>query len=300
LTLRFLSAWFASALFLATFGFAQTPELRGSAMLDCSGLPCVDAVLANGKHLRMLIDTGDQASIVDTDVAKQLGLETTPVNGKDGKPVAGYARATLTGVKIGDGQLGDVKVLVLDIAKHIKRDRMPACDGSITYAAFKDRLLQLNYVKRQVRFSEPLAREVACTEKCGDLTLPTFGKQGPPIVLATGFAVNQKPITAQIDTLFSGTLLVYPTSVEKLGLQTEAQSQKMHFFPYTDDGVDMMEASAKTESFGGHTLANDAPLYFAGPEVHLPDGMFDATVGHALFLNTVLTLDFHDMKVWMD
>jgi hypothetical protein len=248
----------------------------------------------------MLVDTGNVNSVLDTAVAKKLGLAVAPVNGKDGKPVPGYGHAVLPEAKIGDGALGDIKVLVMDLAEDMKRDRIPLSDGTIAYTAFKDRILQLDYVGRQVRFSDALMAEIPCPVTCGVLTLPTFGKQGPPIVVATGFTVNQKPITAQVDTLFSGTLLVYPTSVEKLGLSHAALSQKKRFFPYTDDGVNILEASASTEAFGERMLAKDAPLYFAGPAVHLPDGMFDATVGHELFAHSVLTLNFHDMRVWME
>jgi hypothetical protein len=280
--------------------FAQAPELRGGAMLDCSGLPCVDATLANGKHLKLLVDTGDYNSTLDREVAKQLGLDVAPVSGQDGKPVPGYGKSVLSGLKIGDGSLGDIKILVMDLAQEVKRNHMPACDGSITYTAFKNRLLQLDYVKRLVRFSEPLTHEVACRGSCGEITLPTFGKKGPPIVVATGFSVNQKPITAQIDTLFSGTMLIYPTSVDKLGLNAEVTSQKKRFFPYTDDGVNMFEATAKTEGFGQRSLASNTPLYFAAPEVHLPDGMFDGTVGQELFAHSILNLDFHNMKFWIE
>jgi predicted aspartyl protease len=87
-------------------------------MLDCSGLPCVDATLANGKQLRLLIDTGNVNSALDTAVAKEAGLTVTPINGRDGKP-AGYGRSVLPAVKAGDGSLGDLKVLVLDLSDYI-------------------------------------------------------------------------------------------------------------------------------------------------------------------------------------
>jgi hypothetical protein len=61
----------------------------------------------------------------------------------------------------------------------------------------------------------------------------------------------------------------------------------------------MLEARSKTEAFGERVLGSGEPVYFATDAVHLPDGMFDATVGHALFQHSVLSLDFHDMKVWM-
>ena len=117
--------------------------------------------------------------------------------------------------------------------------------------------------------------------------------------MSTGFSVNHKPITAQVDTLFDGTMLIYPPSVEKLGLAEVARTTRKRFFKYTDDGVEMLEAQSKVEGFGERSLVSGAPVYFATPAVHLPDGMFDATVGHGLFQHSVLSLDFHDMKLWM-
>ena len=46
-------------------------------------------------------------------------------------------------------------------------------------------------------------------------------------------------------------------------------------------------------------LAKDATVYFAGPEVHLPDGMFDGTVGHALLEHSVVVMDLKGMRVWL-
>jgi hypothetical protein len=255
--------------------------------------------LATGKHLRLLVDTGNVNSVLDAAVAKNLGLDVTPATGRDGNPLTGISRTALHDVKLGDASLGDVKFLVMNLADDIKRDRIPVSDGTLAYTAFKERILELDYLRKKVQFSEPLTSAAPCPGNCGTLTTPTFGKSGPPIVVATGFSVNQKPITAQIDTLFSGTMLIYPTSVDKLGLAEQAASKKKQFFRYTDDGVDMLEGRAKSETFGDRALAHDAPLYFATADVHLPDGMFDGTVGHALFEHSVLSLNFHDMKMWM-
>jgi len=277
---------------------AQLPTLQSTAMLDCSGLPCVDATLANGKHLRLLIDTGNVNSALDTAVAQTAGLAVTPINGPDGKP-AGYSTSVLLGLKVGDASLGDLKVLVADLSEYIKRDRLPAADGTLAYTAFKNRLFQLDYLHHAVRFSEPLIAALPCPGFCGSLTTPTFGKDRRPIIVSTGFSVNGKPVTAQIDTMFTGTMLIYPASIEKLSLTPESQTSRKQFFKYTDDGVDMLEAQATTESFGDRVLAKPAPLFFATPSVHLPDGRFDATVGHALFEHSILSLNFRDMKLWL-
>ena len=277
----------------------QTPELNGGPMLACSGLPCIDVTVANGKRLRLLLDTGDHDSVLDTAVAKQLGLTLMAVAGRDGKP-SPFQSAVLPGVRLGQASLGDVKVRVMDLSQFITQDRLPASDGTLAYSAFQDRLLTLDYRTHTLLFSAPLRNPLPCPGYCGSLSTPTFGKKGPAILVATGFSVNGEPVTAQIDTLFSGTLLVYPTSVTKLRLDQADRTTKTEFFKYTDGGVHMRQAESRTQAFGNTVLANDAPLYFATDEVHLPDGMFDATVGHALLEHAVLSLDLHDMKVWLN
>jgi hypothetical protein len=278
---------------------AHAETLKGGPMLNCSGLPCVDLVIPDGKHLRMLIDTGNVNSMLDAAVAKAMGLELTPVSGGDGKPIPGYQRSVLTDARLGDASLGDVRVLVADIASYVKKDQMPAADGTLSYTAFKNRLLQLDYKKQTVLVSEPLTQNVPCPGFCGEITTPTFGKHGPPIVVSTGFKVNGQPLTVQLDTLFSGTMLVYPSSIGKLGLVKESESQRKQFFRYTDGGVNMMESEAATESFGSKVLARKVPVFFATDEVHQPDAMFDGTVGHGLFKGRVLTLDFHSNHAWL-
>jgi hypothetical protein len=101
-------------------------------------------------------------------------------------------------------------------------------------------------------------------------------------------------------TLFAGTLLVYPTSVEKLGLSALAKTQQKRSFPCTDGGVDMFEAPGTTQSFAGTLLQRDAPVYFATADVNQPDGMFDGTVGDALLRKFAVTLDLRNMTIAID
>ena len=60
----------------------------------------------------------------------------------------------------------------------------------------------------------------------------------------------------------------------------------------------MKEAPAEKEGFRDLTLSGPAPLvYFPTPDVHEPDGFFDATVGLELFYKAAVTLNFHDMTI---
>ncbi len=96
--LYWMSVIFFGFLAPSVFARVKKPSLRGGAMLSCSGLPCVDITLKNDKHVRMLIDMGDSYSIIDTAMAKSMGLQMQSVTGEDGKP-AKYGKATLEGAR---------------------------------------------------------------------------------------------------------------------------------------------------------------------------------------------------------
>jgi Aspartyl protease len=290
--------WLVMVFCVAQSG-AQLPPFSHAKLLMCEGLPCVDAVVG-GKHLRLAVDTGNPNSALDAKAALAAGLSLQPVNGADGKPIAGFQKAVANDVVIGDVAFKELRFLVIDLSSAIKDKTFPDVDGTIAYGAFKDRIVQLDYPGGTLSVSQPLTSSTACLAACGDISLITFGHRGPPIVTTTGFTVNGKPMSVQVDTMFTGTLLVFPTSVEKLGLSSEAQSKASQYFAFTDEGVDMFRSEAQQLGFGSKTLATKAPLYFAGPKVHLPDGLFDGTVGAELLGRHKVTFDFHDNKFWLD
>lgn len=272
-----------------------------ATLLDCSGLPCVEIVLTGGRHLKMGIDTGNPSSYLNAKVADEIGLKQTPYLDSHGKEVPGIKVTTLPGVALGSGSLGDVKVAIFDLSDQIGKGTFPQVDGALAYGLFKQRVLRLDYAKNLLSYSALLSSKAACpVSTCGKISFIPFGQHGPPIVVASGFTLNGNPLQVQIDTMFAGTMLVFPTSIGKLGLASVSQPKKVRHFPYTDEGVDMPQAEGFREGFGTATLLQSGPLYFAGPQVHLPDGLFDGTVGQELFAKHRLTLDFKGMNVWLD
>lgn len=268
-------------------------------MLACSGLPCLDVRVGADAHVKMLIDTGNAVSVLDRAVAQRLGLKLEPYVGRDGKVHPEYAKATLAGVKIGSRALGEVVVLVMDLAADISKGEMPDAEGTLAYTAFGPRQLRMDYKYHRVELSGVLAQEHSGPMHSSSLTLPSFGQHGPPVVVTNGFRVNGKLLTVQIDTLYTGTLLIYPTAVERLGLSSQQKGTVMRTFPFTDGGVQMIGGKAASIGFLESGLAADSPVYFATPAVHIPDGMFDGTVGQELFAGRVLMFDFHSHWFWI-
>ena len=265
-------------------------------LLDCDGTPCVEATLGDSQNVRLGIDTGNVDSVLDAKAASAAGIKASgsmPANAP-----AGMFRASIPTVRIGGVTLSEVPAMGMDLTEMIEQKQMPHVDGTLAYTAFKDRAIELDFVKKKMRISEALTGVVPCAGACDRISLITFGKDGPPIVVARGFEINGKKVSAQVDTMFTGSLLVYTDSIERLGLSSEAATKETEMFPLTDGGVAMKFAPAKAEAFHAIALGGANPkVYFPTADVHEPDGLFDATVGLALFQNTVLTLDFHSMTI---
>jgi hypothetical protein len=268
-------------------------------LLDCDGTPCVDARIGEGKVVRFGIDTGNVDSVVDSKIAEAAGLKpSTPP--KPGAP-SGIFRTTMPAVHIGSLTLAKVAAIGMDLAEMISQEQMPHVAGTLAYPAFQDRIVQLDFAAHKFRVSETLTAPVKCTGACDTISLITFGKEGPPIVVADGFEINGEKVSAQVDTMYTGSLLVYTASIEKLSLSGAAKTTDVRLFPLTDGGVNMRVAEAQKESFNGVILVQDgAKVYFPTDTVHEPDGLFDATVGLELFRDAVLTLDFHDMTIELE
>jgi hypothetical protein len=300
-----LAAQTAPAAKTESQGVAPTKFAAEVPLLDCDGVPCIEARIGEGKLLKFALDTGNVSSVVDKDVAEAGGLKPTkamPAGAPAGMfltaiPAVHIGRAA-AGAAAGEVTLREVPALGLSLGDMIGQKQMPDVAGTLAYTAFKDRIVQIDFVAHKVRISELLAQAAECPGGCDRFSLITFGKKGPPIVVAEGFAINGKAVTAQVDTMYTGTMLVYSISIDKLGLSDAAKSEKTENFPFTDGGVDMKSAPAEKESFHDTVLGVSAPVvYFPTADVHEPDGMFDATVGLGLFYGTVLTLDFRDRTI---
>lgn len=277
---------------------AATAALAASTEVPfepCNGMICVPVALADGKSHVLLLDTGNVNSWLTLETARALQLQLEPIQ-RGGKTLDGVFRLGQQTVSLGARPLsGRFAALSPEQSGEMPR----GVDGALAYTLFTGLILQIDYPQRKIRVLDPPANDPAAAGSA--LSLITFGKQGPPIVVASGFKVNDRPVNAQIDTCFTGTLLVYDHAISALGLQSAAALGQPRYFPYTDGGVNMNEARAQSVGFGPYTLtAMPATIYFSGQgklPVHQPDGLFEATVGNALFVHSVVTLDFRAMKV---
>jgi hypothetical protein len=298
--------WFGAVIFFpvlggSALGQAVTPAagfkfVTEVPLLECDGTPCIEARIGEGKPIRMGIDTGNVNSVLDAKVAERDGLKPTGKAQQVGAP-DGMFQTVIPSLHIGALTLKDVPALGADLSEMIRAKEMPRVEGVLAYTAFQDRMLQLDFAAHMLRISD-VRPNVVCNGHCEKISLITFGKDGPPIVVAEGFRINGEKVSAQVDTMFTGSMLIYTASIEKLSLKGASQSTDVRFFPLTDGGVNMKSAEEQKESFQDLVLSGQkAMVYFPTENVHEPDGLFDATVGLELFRDAVLSLNFHDMTI---
>jgi hypothetical protein len=302
------AALVAAAIFLPASTYAQSTSaafngvrfLTEVPILDCKGTPCIEARIGDGAPLKFVIDTGNVDSVIDAKIMKAADLKPLHPPLPGGAPIEMIPTQIPT-LHIGSMALTQVSAAGMDLTDMINQNQMPDVAGTLAYPAFKDRIIQLDFVANKFRISDILKSPVKCAGKCDTISLINFGNDGPPIVVADGFEINTVKVSAQIDTMYTGSMLVYTASIDKLSLNGANSTTETRMFPLTDGGAAMRVADAQEEGFEGITLAKEgAKVYFPTEAVHEPDGLFDATVGLELFRDAVLTLDFHDMTLSLD
>lgn len=302
--LRFLLLALPFAIAFPQFTPAPQPRLVELPLLDCAGLPCIDLTTGSGKTLRMVIDLGEVNAYLDLKAAQSLGVSLQSLKGTGGADINEVQQTVVPGAHLGDLPLGDFPFMVLDTTPQPDKPGQPAtpfpADGALTYGAFKNRLVQIDGTKRVLRVSEPESDPPPCPRECSNLVIKHFGNWGPVTLTAEGFTLNGQPLDVQLDTTFTGTLLVYPAAIEKLGLKKQSKAKPKETFPYAQGGIKLARSDEGAIAFRGIALLENGPLYFATPDAHLPPVQFDATVGIGLLDRGIANFDFKGMHFWFD
>jgi hypothetical protein len=275
---------------------------------DCSSLLCVVMTASDGKTLHLVLDLGERNAYLSLRAAKSLGLDLHPFMSKDGNAIPDVQQTIVPGAKLGDLPMGDFPFVVIDVEpeRNLQEPRKETLakplpgDGALTYGAFQNRVVQLDIPNHILRISKPQINAQPCPRECSDLITKHVGQFGPVTITADGFAVNGQPVDAQIDTLFTGTMLIYPAGIERLDLKKQAKSKDKQTFPYIHDGIELAQWNGASESYRNISLAQNAPLYFPLKHEAFANVQFDATVGDGLLSRGVVTFDFKGNHFWID
>src|SRR5580700_3445313 len=144
--LRMLLTIFCFTIF-ATLSVAQARTERAGGvkfatevpLLDCDGMPCVEARIGTGPNLKMGIDTGNVDSVLDTPYAEAAGLKPTAPLPAGAPP--GMYQTVIPSISVGSVKLANVETLAMVLSDMVSQNQVPHVDGTLAYTAFKDRIL---------------------------------------------------------------------------------------------------------------------------------------------------------------
>lgn len=274
-------------------------------LLTCSGLPCVEMTSSKVNVMRLVIDLASVHAYLNLSAAQQRNLQLTPLTSADGKPISAVQQTVVPGAKLGDVQLGDFPFMVTDIGADQstgkKKSVIFPADGALAFGSFQHRRIQLDWAKHVLRISDPIVDPLPCPRDCQDLKSEPFGDYGPRTLVAQGFEIGGKPVRAQIDTLFGGSMLLYPKAADLIDATSLEKSKHKQEFPFAQGGLKLSEALPVDYTFNRDSILNDAPVFFwSDKENAAPDVSFGATVGTGLLSRALFTFDFAAWKIWME
>ncbi len=261
------------------------------------GVILLDVDISGGHVIKLVLDTGDQASVIDLDLAKELKLPFEKLlhlpAGTKGPDIS-TPQFSVAKTRIGDTDFEDKPFLVLPISEQLKAMGI-TCQGTIGYRFFEAQVVQIDYQAHKLRVLPAMPPPPA-----GVVVVPIQWKQylkdGPYLLTTDQFKVGEHPVVAQFDTLFARTMILFTTRLPWL------ESRRLPDLPsaFYEDGVLRAALPSLPVALGSHLYAPTPPAYLADKDAHLPETDIAAVLGNVFFLDAVVTLDYKKDRMMVE
>jgi predicted aspartyl protease len=251
-------------------------------------------VKINGKVYDMLLDTGTDAAAIELTTAKELGLKmsnaslTATGGGTDNPPV--YL-TILPQVELSALVAKNLSAAAIDLSRLSRRIGRPIY-GVLGYSLLKDRIVQVDYPKQVIRFytASPFPSRDKSNER-SRVALP-FRLVGRVPVIDDVY-VNDKKVTAVIDTGSSQTFSLTPAAIQRLKLDEEVKSAT------PDSSVGYMGRATvkkgKIRNIRIGTISLDWPaVTFFMKGMGYDDRPFEVNIGNIFMKDFIITFDYRN------
>ena len=264
------------------------------------GTILLEVDLSGGHIVKLALDTGDEASVLDLEVAKAMNLPFDKLpdkifNIQPGKgPDLSVPQIAVTKVKVGGGEFHSKNFLVLPIAESLKTMGVDS-QGTLGYRFFQEQVIQIDYPASKLRVLPEMPPKPE-----GAVVLPMQWKQylkdGPYLITTDQFHVGDHALVAQFDTLFARSMILFTTKVP--WLESERIKELPPFF--YEEGILRPVQPAGTVALGDHRYEPTPPAYLADKEARVPETDITAVLGNVFFLNAVVTLDYKKDRMMVE
>jgi len=185
--------------FLAGKGFVEIPFVLNANHIH------IPVSIGDAKPLNFILDTGAGGPVVDTEVAKKLGLELV---GKIEARGAGEGTQeanliSLSSIRFGDLVIDSVSGATIGLGHLNKYEGMPV-EGILGYDIFSRFVVKIDYESQKLTLYEP----------------SSFKYQGKGDVLPITLENNHPPVTATVDGQYEGTFVIDCGARSSLALHT--------------------------------------------------------------------------------
>lgn len=267
----------------ASFDFAQ-------------GVILLDVDLGGGFTTKMVFDTGDEANVLDIDLAQEMKVpfdKMLHVPRGQGPDIS-VQQLRINPVHLGDADFPARDFLIFPVAGELKELGVTA-RGTLGYRFFEEKVIQIDYPARKLRV---LAAMPSKPE--GAVVLPIrwmpYDQSNKTVGVTTinELKLGTHSLTAQYDTLFFGSVILFTSKLPWL------ETTRLPGLASANYEGGILRAALPTEPFalGEHRLAAPLPAYLADKDARVPDTEINAVLGNVFFQNAVVTLDYkHDQMM---
>ena len=284
---------------LCLFSLAAAPALAAPsadlALVDCGKLSCIDVGAPGGATLRMVLDTGNENTVLSQAAADRLHLASKPAQGADGKDIPNIGLTEPTVLDLGGVKLPVTPLLVAPLQTYTKALGAPV-DGVLSYAQLKGWIADLDFKTNRLHLTQDA---VAKPRSILRARYVKYRSNAATVLVVDGLAIHGYPIRAQLDLAFEGGLLLFPNALGPVGLSDTKPGAPVSMETY-DDGAGLNRIDPPTIAFDRTKLPAGDNAFLAGADVHPPENDIQAVAGHTLFVGHRLVLDFINNQVGVD
>jgi predicted aspartyl protease len=254
------------------------------------GVVLLEADLGGSRQARLVLDTGNPLTVLDLDAARELGLPLQESDKKtqgSGAKIFTYFQITPSKFRLGETDLPG-KVVVTSVRKDFQLAGVN-CDGALGYGALKDRVVQIDYPARRIRFLDAGATKLAAERgQTFSITWKKYWSGSPNLVTVDDVQIAGHRLCAQVDTFYQATAILFSTKLPWLKTEPATDAKPVRY-----EDAELSPARVPDGlALGNLRLDGNAPVYIAGADAHVPETDLSVVLGTGFFRQRVLTLDY--------
>lgn len=259
-------------------------------------------VKINGKGpFNMMLDTGTTPSALDLLTARELELDPK----SSGQNAAGGGTGTNTfydvkplNISIGKLKARNIETSAGDLSA-ISNALGKPLHGVLGHSFLNNRIIQIDYPKRLVRFYSKPLKEVSNkqTNSSGTSILPF--RYANDSILIDDILVNGSKVTALFDTGFNGNFNVMPMFISSLNLEDEFNNAKPKMAVGFKGKATSREGIIKTVKIGNLSIDSPSVIFWDKGTGH-DTTTYGFTIGNGFLKDFIVTIDYQSSIIMLE